>query len=191
MFRNYLGKKVKLAGQVIGISLIVFIGVLCLLHFIFGFGIYIVRSGSMEPKINVGDTIITAPFRGTSGSDLKTGTVVSFQDGKALTTHRIVSIQGDSLTTKGDANEDPDPRPVAVTAVKGVYLFRIPYIGYLTYFIRTKLGWFLVIVIPALILFGLIIKDIIKEALKPNPQGKKLTAGHSPAEPTPHDDAPH
>jgi signal peptidase len=191
MFRKYLGRYTKLAGQIVGIAIITFVGVLCLLHFIFGFGFYVVKSGSMEPKIHVGDTIITMPFKGTSAGTLNIGDVISFQDGKALTSHRIISINGDSIITKGDANEDADPRPVGIAQVKGIYLFKIPYIGYVSYFIHTKLGWFLLIIVPAFILFCLIIVEIIKETFKSKPVEGQAIAGRTSNSPAPHDRALH
>jgi len=191
MYRKYLGRYGKLAGRIIGIAIIAFVGVLCLLHFVFGFGIYLVKSGSMVPYFNVGDTIITMPFKGASVSDLKTGSVISFQDGPALTSHRIIAIKGDSVVTKGDANEDPDPRPVSLSQVKGVYLFRIPYIGYLTYFIHTKLGWSILIIGPAFVLFCLIIIEIIKETFKSKTMENKAAAGQPSADPASQNKIPH
>jgi hypothetical protein len=55
---------------------------------------------------------------------------------------------------------------VIVSSVQGVYFFKIPYIGYLMNFIRTKLGWFLAIIIPAAAIVGFLVKDIIKETFK-------------------------
>lgn len=73
-------------------------------------------------------------------------------------------MDNEILVTKGDAAEDADPWAVSVSDVKGVYLFKIPYVGYMTSFIRTKLGWFLMIIVPAALLVGWLTRDIIKEA---------------------------
>jgi signal peptidase len=177
--------KANIAAQIAGIVLAALIVVGCLLHFIFGFGIYVVRSGSMTPFFRVGDTIITAPANSNTLSNLKPGDVISFEVDKALTTHRILSIDGGLVVTKGDANEDPDAQPVNMSQIRGVYLLKIPFLGYLTYFIRTRLGWFLLIILPALILVGLIVKDILKEAFKPDAAQKKELAKKSLAEVTP------
>lgn len=164
--------KAKLLIKIVTIVLALFIAVICFARFVPGFEIYVVQSGSMEPAINVGDVIITGPVNDTPLGKVQSGTIITFQVRQALTTHRVVSINGDTVVTKGDANEDPDPTTISVSQIKGVYLFRIPYIGYLTYFIRTRTGWFLAIMLPAIVLVGFIIKDIIIEALRPNPQPK-------------------
>ena len=128
------------------------------------YDLYFVRSESMVPAINMGDMVIAGPVG--AGGGIKPGDIVTYELGKNLITHRVLSIDGDTLITKGDANEDPDPRPVQLSQVKDCYLFKIPYIGYLTSFVRTRLGWFLTIILPAIVLVGFIIKDIIKEALR-------------------------
>jgi signal peptidase len=127
------------------------------------YSIYFVRSESMKPAINLGDVVILGPV---STDGIKPGVIVTYELGKNLITHRVLSIDGDTLITKGDANETPDPSPVKLSQVKSRYLFKIPYVGYLIGFVRTRLGWFLTIILPAIVLVGFIIKDIIKEALK-------------------------
>ncbi len=128
------------------------------------YNIYFVRSGSMTPAVNLGDMVIVGPASAIGG--IKPGVIVSYELVKNLITHRVLSIDGNTLITKGDANETPDPRPVQFSQVKSRYLFKIPYVGYLTSFVRTRLGWFLVIILPAMAVVGFIVKDIIKEALK-------------------------
>jgi signal peptidase len=77
-----------------------------------------------------------------------------------------MSANADNLVTKGDMMEDPDPWSVSMSKVNGVYLFKIPYAGYLSNFIRTKVGWFLIIAMPAMLLLSLIVIEIIKETKK-------------------------
>jgi signal peptidase len=125
------------------------------------YAIYFVRSESMVPAINLGDMVIAGP-----AGTIKPGDIITYELGKNLITHRVLSVDGDTLITRGDANEDPDPRPVQLSQVKSRYLFKIPYVGYLSAFVRTRLGWFLTIILPAIALVAFIIKDIIKEALK-------------------------
>ena len=127
-----------------------------------GYNLYLVRSESMKPAINMGDLIINGPPNG----EIKPGTIVTYEyNSKDLITHRVESINGETLVTKGDAVEDADSWPVTMSDVRGVYLFKIPYVGYMAHFIRTKLGWFLTIIIPAALLVGWLAKDIVKEAL--------------------------
>ena len=116
---------------------------LAFIYFTPGYNLYLVRSESMKPAINMGDLIITGPLNGPVNGEVKPGTVVTYEYQKELVTHRVKSIEGTALVTQGDAVEDPDPWSVAMSSVKGIYLFKIPYVGYVTNFVQTKLGWFL------------------------------------------------
>ena len=144
-----------------------FFGILALGMAGFGFlflspdyNIYLVRSESMKPAINMGDMVIMAPANG----QVSPGEIITYERGNELITHRVLSIDGDKLVTKGDAVEDPDPWSVTLSDVRGSYLFRLPYVGYVSNFIKTKPGWFLVIILPAAVLVGFLFKDIFKEA---------------------------
>ena len=134
------------------------------------YDLYIVRSGSMEPAINVGDMVLAGPV-GTGG--IKPGVIISYEAGKNLITHRVLSIDGNTLITKGDANKEQDPNPVRLSQVQSRYIFRIPYVGYVAGFLRTRPGWLLSIVLPSIVLVGFIVKDIIKEASR-NEKSEKI-----------------
>ncbi len=137
---------------------------LAFIHFSPGYGMYMVKSGSMEPAICTGDLIVTGPVRCPLSGEIGPGAIVAYElDGETVT-HRVLIIQDDNtLVTKGDAAEDPDAKPVAVSQLRGVYLFRLPYLGYVNGFIRTKTGWFVCIILPATLLLALIIREIIRE----------------------------
>lgn len=137
---------------------------LAFLYFAPGYDMRIVRSGSMVPVINVGDLVISGPVNGLINGEIKARTIVTYQHGKDLITHRVQSIEGNGLVTKGDALEEADPWLVTLDTVQSVYLFKIPYWGYVVNFIQTKTGWFLAIVIPAALLVLWLVKDILKEA---------------------------
>jgi len=156
---------VKAFGWFISIILAAAVSSLLFTHLSPDYNMYLVRSESMKPAINMGDMVVTGPPEGPLGSGVKPGVVVTYQRGKELVTHRVLSINGNTLVTKGDALEEPDSWPVTLSQVSGVHLFKIPYLGYLSNFVRTKLGWFLMVVIPGILLVAFIIKDIIKEAL--------------------------
>jgi signal peptidase len=134
------------------------------------YDLYIVRSGSMEPAINVGDMVLAGPV-GTGG--IKPGVIISYESGKNLITHRVLSFDGNTLITKGDANKEQDPNPVRLSQVQSRYIFRIPYVGYVAGFLRTRPGWLLSIVLPSIVLVGFIVKDIIKEASR-NEKSEKI-----------------
>jgi signal peptidase len=150
----------KLAGKIIiGLLVLILVG-LGFIYFMPGFGLYLVKSESMTPAINMGDLIITGPING----EVKEGDIITFEWEGELVTHRVYST-GETIITKGDAVEDPDPWTVKDSSIQGTYLFKIPYVGYATRFIQTKIGWFVTIIIPAMVLVAWLAKDIVKEAM--------------------------
>lgn len=94
----------------------------------------------MKPTLNMGDMIINRPLNSPLNGEISAGTIVTYKQGQRLVTHRVISIDGDTLVTKGDAATEPDIWPVTVSDVKGTYLFKIPYLGYVSSFVQTKLG---------------------------------------------------
>ncbi|MBA7691125.1 hypothetical protein ES703_99665 [subsurface metagenome] len=153
----------KVFGWVVSIILALVIAGFAFVHFSPGYDMYLVRSESMKPAINMGDMVVAGPVNGLLGGEVESGTIVTYQLGEELVTHRVLSVDGDTLVTKGDAVEDPDARSVSLSDVRSIYLFKIPYLGYVADFIRTKVGWFSVIVIPALLLVAFLIWSIRKE----------------------------
>ena len=129
----------------------------------FGLQTHTVESGSMEPTLKVGGMIIC---KSTPVSNIEVGDIIGFnaQDNEKVT-HRVIEISDKSgklwFQTKGDANEDPDPDLISPTrdTVDRV-IFHIPYLGFISSFMKTKLAFLLFICIPALILFVLFGKDI-------------------------------
>lgn len=138
---------------------------LAFIYFAPGYGLYLVRSESMRPVLNLGDLIITGPPDELSNGEVGTGTIITYEHQNELVTHRVQSVEGQTLVTKGDAVEDPDPWTVNMSDIRGIYLFKIPYVGYVTSFVQSKVGWFLMIIVPAMCLVLWLIKDIVKEAL--------------------------
>jgi len=77
----------------------------------------------------------------------------------------VVAITADGVITQGDNNDVADA-PALTSQITGIYLLKIPYVGYASAFIHTRTGWFLVVILPAALLLGWIIKDIFREALQ-------------------------
>lgn len=100
----------------------------------FGYGAAVVLSGSMEPEFSAGDLIVVKETENYKQND-----IVVFQDGNSLVVHRIINIEGETITTKGDANNTAD-EPINVSTVKGKVLFWIPYAGNIAGFMKTPLG---------------------------------------------------
>jgi signal peptidase len=120
---------------------------------------YSVRSGSMSPAIDAGDAVVVAD-RPTDA--IQVGDVVTFvptgfsSTSDVRVTHRVVAVHDRSdgvyFETKGDANEDPDPRLVPAERVVGVVVLTIPQFGRLAVFAGTPAGKIGLVAVPAAVL---------------------------------------
>ena len=120
----------------------------------------VVLSGSMEPTINMGDLVVTAPI---TSNAIKVGDIVAFYDGKEFPiTHRVINITEGGFITKGDANEDPDPMVRSGSSVVGKIAFWVPFAGYLVYFARGIYGLIILIIVPSFVLVITEIRNIFK-----------------------------
>jgi signal peptidase I len=94
---------------------------------------YVVRSGSMEPGLSVGDVVLAQPFR--DGTPVPVGRVMVFDNpdtgsGHATIMHRVVSRTGDGqFVTAGDANRDHDSTPVASDDFVARPSINVPLVG--------------------------------------------------------------
>jgi signal peptidase I len=89
-----------------------------------------ITSGSMEPKIAVGDVVV---HRIGSGVGLGPGTVITFRPDprRSPVTHRIVAVNeaDGTYVTRGDANRESDSTPVRPDQIVGVGTLRVPWVG--------------------------------------------------------------
>ena len=105
----------------------------------FGVGAAVVLSGSMEPALSVDDLILVR-----EAEEYAVGDVVVFQTGGVLVVHRIIAIEGDTVTTQGDANPSAD-EPMPLSNVLGRVEGHIPAVGALVNGIKTPIGTLCVI----------------------------------------------
>lgn len=123
-------------------------------------GLYTIISPSMEPKIKMYDVVVVK-----RSNNLKVGDVITYYStvllyGNTPITHRIVNTTEDGgYIVKGDANEEVDGETVYPENIVGKVIFRIPQAGKIQFFIASKGGWFIAILIPA---FAVIAYDIYK-----------------------------
>ena len=155
----------SIVKTVVATILISAIGLIAGVYFIDDYSVYIVKSDSMKPVFSSGDLVVIGKAGLPFVSDIAPGRIVTFERNSELVTHRIVSIEGDIVRTRGDAEEDIDPWSVSRFAdIKGCYIFHVPYVGLVSAFLKTRLGWFVGVILPALCLIGFLIRDIISEA---------------------------
>ena len=160
--------QIKRVGRVAAILLLILIisgSLFTIISPFFGWRTEVVISGSMEPAIQTGSVVIVRPI---VPDTIQKGDIIMFSslDMKSLTTHRVVNVQDEptpQFITKGDANKNSDVIPVAPGQIVGIVAFTIPYLGLLSQFIKTPLGFTLFLLIPAVILIGREVLDLWKE----------------------------
>ncbi|MBR3318503.1 MAG: signal peptidase I [Atopobiaceae bacterium] len=117
--------------RVAGIMLLVVVIGLCApitIPRIFGYEVYDVVSGSMEPEIPVGSVLYV------KACDLQTvneGDVIAYSDVDGVVAHRVVKNRTGlgEFVTKGDANNVEDRKPVSYERVVGRVELHLPLFG--------------------------------------------------------------
>lgn len=122
----------------------------------FGIGGAVVLSGSMEPTLSVGDFVLIKAEDSYEVDD-----IVVYQSGSGLVIHRVLQTDGQTLVTRGDANNVNDD-PVPVIYVKGRLICAIPYVGTLVRLIKSLPGT-LVLIAAAVVLME---RSFRKEKMK-------------------------
>lgn len=89
----------------------------------FGYGAAVVLSGSMEPTLSVHDLIFVR-----QAESYEVGDIVVYQSGGTLIVHQVIAKDGQTLTTKGTANNIADD-PIEMRHVKGKVVGHIPAVG--------------------------------------------------------------
>ena len=93
---------------------------------------YVVMTGSMQPKYNIGDIIIDKEIK---KEEIKEGDVITYSlgDGEHTVSHRIIKIiekDGETLyQTKGDNNNTPDKELVKYSQIQGKAIFKLNKMG--------------------------------------------------------------
>ena len=110
-----------------------------LLPAVIGWTPRVILSGSMEPRIHVGDVIVT---REVPTAGLVKGQVLTVKDPDhpgITRTHRMVRRDADgSIVTRGDANRQADSTHVTDDAVLGMGVIRVPYVGRPMYWVAER-----------------------------------------------------
>jgi signal peptidase len=144
---------------VMALALIVFVAMTVLR--ISGGELLAIRTGSMAPMMEPGDLLIS---RDVDPRTIRRGDVVTFRVPSAdntLVTHRVTKVtdDGNSFSTKGDANDTADPFTTAAEDVLGIRWFSIPSVGRIMVFLSSGLGTALLIGVPGAIYLGQTLAD--------------------------------
>lgn len=144
----------------------------------FGYRVLHIVSGSMEPQIPTGSFIL---IRGADAGELEAGDIITFYSEDPMiygkpNTHRILEIRerdgGRAFITKGDANDTPDAYPVGEAQLIGRYVGDIPLLTKFGGFLTSPWIFFIIVVIPAAVLFVLEIRNVVRKAKEGPPEGE-------------------
>lgn len=118
---------------------------------IFGKKAFVIISGSMIPKIQVGDIVIV-----NNTNNAKINDIIAFKRGSTVIVHRIIKemdVSGKLMyQTKGDNNNIPDTELVDISEIEGVYIGKIPFIGKILMFMYNNLSIIVVLIVVILII---------------------------------------
>ena len=127
-------KVVRVTIETIIWSLIVILAVLLVMTTasrktdIFGYRLYVILSGSMEPTIHVKQAIVTKQI-----DDPQVGDIIAFGKDDFITVHRVIKVytEGDAklYQTKGDNNNAEDNELVRKEYIKGKVQYILPGVG--------------------------------------------------------------
>lgn len=139
-----------------------------------GLQVFNVISGSMEPTYSVGDLLYV---KTVDPDSVRVGDPITFvlNEDLAVATHRVVAVDSVNrqFTTKGDANESEDARPVHFNNLIGVPVFAIPLLGYVSAYIQSPPGMYVAIAFGVLLLAAVFLPDLLtKKSEKAEKQGE-------------------
>lgn len=129
---------------------------------VFGYSIFRVSSGSMEPELKVGDIILDKVVENPEA--LKVGDVITFKSddyGDMLVTHKVIKAPYEEngklmLQTKGVANDIAD-NPISVDEVKGIMICKVDYLDTVYNVFLSPWGLLILIALIVIIFFDEII----------------------------------
>ncbi len=90
----------------------------------FGYRVFEVASGSMEPTLSINDLLIVK----VSDEELKKDDIIAYMRDDSIITHRIIMVDENSLIVKGDANNTIDS-PINKDQVIGKVVKVLPQFG--------------------------------------------------------------
>ncbi|MBQ7670609.1 MAG: signal peptidase I [Clostridia bacterium] len=174
------GKKKSLKSYIISMTILAISVLVCVIVTvqtltngyvnIFGYSVFRVVTGSMEPTIPVGAVLLS---RSADVDEIEVGDIICFRSRESshygsIVTHRVVSISEDEsgkkyLESRGDANYSSDPYFVQAENLIGKVIWYTGKEGVFSKvlsFASGKIGFLALIVIPILLIAGLILYGV-------------------------------
>ena len=123
----------------------------------FGYKVFDVLTGSMEPTIPEGSLII---IKETPQNEIENGDVITFRfEGQdSIVTHRIVEVinDGQEFITKGDANNANDSRPIKYNEIEGVVTNSFEGVGDIMTMLSNNMLYIIIGILGISILFPIV-----------------------------------
>lgn len=161
-------KKIAHICSVIGTVLLIILIIGCLpltLPKAFGYQMYTVISGSMEPALPVG-SLVYVKYQEPESIEKKD--IIAFygsNESSSIITHRVVynkKLSGE-FVTKGDANKEKDINPISYNQYMGKVVLMIPVIGGVAQTLTTGSGKIVLFSFIGLILLLEIFGNILQK----------------------------
>lgn len=119
--------------------------IFCVIIIFFSFGYLgvsptVIYSGSMRPALDVGDIVLIDKV---DIEEIQENDIIQYvsYDNVTLVIHRLVKVYEEEgktyFITKGDANDDPDSKPITENRILGKSIFTIPKLGWIQIFIKS------------------------------------------------------
>ncbi len=136
--RRALQKQSKWGYAGVGVAVLILASYVMLVSCQFFMGMFVIGSDSMTGELNKGDVVVYMQY---DEQIIQVDEIIVFTKNGNKIIHRVVDIErinGENrYITKGDANEDVDDGYVTESQIVGIAVFKIPYIGYPTLWIRS------------------------------------------------------
>ena len=112
----------------------------------FGYRIFKIVTGSMEPKLHVNDVLLIK-----EEDNYAIGDIVTYRYGDEYVTHRVIFVEGDQIVTKGDANNTND-EAINKKDVVGKMILKLTVLSYINYLIGYPIVWVLLFIIGMVVI---------------------------------------
>ena len=113
-----------------------------------GIKTYVIVSGSMKPEYNVGDIVIVKKAK---EENINKGDIISYRDGQAVVTHRVIEekeVNGHTkFKTKGDNNNTEDIHEVTINLIEGKVVGKVSKVGNLSIMLQDKISIIIIILL--------------------------------------------